>query len=65
MFYSPHEQPISSHTTYPTADETMADKEESAPDYSLANPETLTQYKTAGQISQKALEAVTGIDRTT
>ncbi|GAB7352616.1 hypothetical protein MBLNU459_g2993t1 [Dothideomycetes sp. NU459] len=29
-------------------------------DYSLANPDTLTKYKTAAQISQKVLEAVTG-----
>jgi len=30
-------------------------------DYSLANPDNLTKYKTASTISQKALEAVTGI----
>ncbi|KAF2227901.1 curved DNA-binding protein [Elsinoe ampelina] len=30
------------------------------PDYSLANPDTLTKYKTAGQISQKVLETVSG-----
>jgi hypothetical protein len=30
-------------------------------DYSLANPDTLTKYKTAAQISHKILEAVTGI----
>ncbi|KAK3709007.1 hypothetical protein LTR37_011171 [Vermiconidia calcicola] len=29
-------------------------------DYSLANPDTLTKYKTAAQISQKVLEAVSG-----
>ncbi|PNS20709.1 Curved DNA-binding protein [Sphaceloma murrayae] len=29
-------------------------------DYSLANPDTLTKYKTAGQISQKVLETVAG-----
>jgi len=29
-------------------------------DYSLNNPDTLTKYKTAAQISQKVLEAVTG-----
>jgi methionine aminopeptidase len=28
-------------------------------DYSLNNPDTLTKYKTAAQISQKVLEAVT------
>ncbi|KAF2760082.1 curved DNA-binding protein [Pseudovirgaria hyperparasitica] len=34
--------------------------EENAVDYSLANPDTLTKYKTAATISQKVLEAVTG-----
>lgn len=29
-------------------------------DYSLANPDTLTKYKTAAQISHKVLEAVSG-----
>lgn len=29
-------------------------------DYSLDNPDTLTKYKTAAQISHKVLEAVTG-----
>ncbi|KAK3718024.1 hypothetical protein LTR37_005450 [Vermiconidia calcicola] len=29
-------------------------------DYSLTNPDTLTKYKTAAQISQKVLEAVSG-----
>nr|OQO15541.1 hypothetical protein B0A51_15263 [Rachicladosporium sp. CCFEE 5018] len=29
-------------------------------DYSLANPDTLTKYKTAAQISQKVLETVSG-----
>ena len=29
-------------------------------DYSLANPDTLTKYKTAAQISQKVLETVAG-----
>lgn len=29
-------------------------------DYSLSNPDTLTKYKTAGTIAQKALETVTG-----
>ncbi|KXL44737.1 hypothetical protein M433DRAFT_166434 [Acidomyces richmondensis BFW] len=33
--------------------------EEAAVDYSLANPDTLTKYKTAAQISQKVLEDVT------
>ncbi len=28
-------------------------------DYTLNNPDTLTKYKTAAQISQKVLEAVT------
>jgi methionine aminopeptidase len=28
-------------------------------DYSLANPDTLTKYKTAAQISHRVLEAVT------
>ena len=31
-----------------------------SPDYTLNNPDTLTKYKTAAQISQKVLEAVTG-----
>jgi hypothetical protein len=31
-------------------------------DYSLNNPDTLTKYKTAGQIAQKVLQAVTGVD---
>lgn len=34
--------------------------EETTVDYSLANPDTLTKYKTAAQISQKVLETVTG-----
>ena len=29
-------------------------------DYSLANPDTLTKYKTAAQISHKVLETVSG-----
>ena len=29
-------------------------------DYTLNNPDTLTKYKTAAQISYKVLEAVTG-----
>ena len=29
-------------------------------DYSLANPDTLTKYKTAAQITHKVLETVTG-----
>ena len=29
-------------------------------DYSLNNPDTLTKYKTAAQISHRVLEAVTG-----
>ncbi|KAH8696695.1 curved DNA-binding protein [Talaromyces proteolyticus] len=33
---------------------------ESEVDYTLNNPDTLTKYKTAAQISQKVLEAVTG-----
>ncbi|MCJ1370888.1 Curved DNA-binding protein (42 kDa protein) [Loxospora ochrophaea] len=36
----------------------MAD--EAQVDYTLNNPDTLTKYKTAAQISQKVLEAVTG-----
>ena len=32
-----------------------------AVDYSLANPDTLTKYKTAAQISHKVLETVTGM----
>ena len=32
----------------------------SIPDYSLANPDTLTKYKTAAQIAHKVLDAVTG-----
>jgi methionine aminopeptidase len=31
---------------------------ESLPDYSLNNPDTLTKYKTAGQISEKVLAEV-------
>ncbi|KAK4497903.1 hypothetical protein PRZ48_010558 [Zasmidium cellare] len=34
--------------------------EEAVVDYSLANPDTLTKYKTAAQISQKVLETVSG-----
>ncbi|KAL9598957.1 MAG: hypothetical protein Q9219_004140 [cf. Caloplaca sp. 3 TL-2023] len=34
--------------------------EEVAVDYTLNNPDTLTKYKTAAQISHKVLEAVTG-----
>lgn len=30
-------------------------------DYSLNNPDTLTKYKSAAQISQKVLEAVTAL----
>jgi hypothetical protein len=33
----------------------------SASDYSLNNPDTLTKYKDAATISQKVLEAVTGL----
>jgi methionine aminopeptidase len=33
--------------------------EEKATDYSLSNPDTLTKYRTAAQISHKVLEAVT------
>lgn len=32
-------------------------------DYTLNNPDTLTKYKTAAQISHKVLEAVTGTIR--
>jgi hypothetical protein len=32
-----------------------------ATDYTLANPDTLTKYKQAGQISQKVLQAVSGM----
>lgn len=31
-----------------------------SPDYTLNNPDTLTKYKTAAQISHKVLEAVIG-----
>jgi curved DNA binding protein len=31
------------------------------PDYTLSNPDTLTKYKSAAQISQKVLEAVTAL----
>ncbi|GAB7365982.1 hypothetical protein MBLNU230_g7309t1 [Neophaeotheca triangularis] len=34
--------------------------EEAPPDYTLSNPDTLTKYKTAAQISQKVLETVSG-----
>jgi hypothetical protein len=30
-------------------------------DYTLANPDTLTKYKEAGEISQKVLAAVAGM----
>jgi len=30
-------------------------------DYSLNNPDTLTKYKVAAQISQKALETISGM----
>ncbi|KAI9641531.1 hypothetical protein NHQ30_010343 [Ciborinia camelliae] len=41
----------------------MADKKEETQeiDYSLNNPDTLTKYKNAAQISQKVLEAVTAM----
>jgi methionine aminopeptidase len=32
-------------------------------DYTLNNPDTLTKYKTAAQISHKVLEEVTGTKR--
>ncbi|KAF2152491.1 curved DNA-binding protein [Myriangium duriaei CBS 260.36] len=38
----------------------MAEATTTEVDYSLANPDTLTKYKTAGQISQKVLETVSG-----
>ena len=31
-------------------------------DYTLNNPDTLTKYKTAAQISHRVLEAVTGME---
>jgi hypothetical protein len=34
-------------------------------DYSLANPDTLTKYKQAGEISQKVLKTVSGKSHTT
>jgi len=40
----------------------MADKKETEEvDYTLNNPDTLTKYKSAAQISQKVLEAVTAL----
>ncbi|RDW65220.1 hypothetical protein BP5796_09912 [Coleophoma crateriformis] len=41
----------------------MADKKETTEevDYTLNNPDTLTKYKSAAQISQKVLEAVTAL----
>lgn len=33
-------------------------------DYTLSNPDTLTKYKTAAQISHRVLETVKGIDST-
>jgi len=30
------------------------------PDYTLNNPDTITKYKVAAQISQKALETISG-----
>jgi methionine aminopeptidase len=30
-------------------------------DYTLGNPDTITKYKTAGQISQKVLQEVAGM----
>jgi len=38
----------------------MAAPAAAAVDYTLANPDTLTKYKTAAQISQKVLETVSG-----
>lgn len=38
-------------------------KANAGPDYSLSNPDTLTKYKQAAQISQKVLEAVSGTAR--
>jgi len=34
--------------------------EEAVTDYSLANPDTLTKYKVAAEISQKVLKEVSG-----
>jgi hypothetical protein len=34
-------------------------------DYTLANPDTLTKYKEAGQISQRVLKAVAGCQPST
>lgn len=44
----------------PTCDgNTLAD---TTSDYSLNNPDTLTKYKEAAKISQKVLEAVSGME---
>lgn len=52
--------PLPPNTSDPTHT-IMADQAEV--DYSLSNPDTLTKYKTAAQISNKVLEAVTGMPR--
>ncbi|KAJ5770273.1 uncharacterized protein N7511_002324 [Penicillium nucicola] len=39
----------------------MADQKEPEVDYTLNNPDTLTKYKTAAQISHKVLEAVSAL----
>lgn len=38
----------------------LANESNDLVDYTLNNPDTLTKYKTAAQISHKVLEAVTG-----
>jgi len=40
----------------------LALADESSADYTLSNPDTLTKYKTAAQISHRVLEAVAGIE---
>lgn len=39
----------------------MAEAKDDAVDYSLANPDTLTKYKTAATISNKVLDVVSGV----
>ncbi|KAJ5102171.1 hypothetical protein NUU61_004393 [Penicillium alfredii] len=39
----------------------MAENQPTEPDYTLNNPDTLTKYKTAAQISHKVLEAVAAL----
>lgn len=51
---------VSGGRIYYRVEEDMTDIDEKTIDYTLKNPDTLTKYKTAAQISHKVLEAVTG-----